>query len=72
MREIFALFIFVGILLVLGVTVFGIYTCFTVSIVLGVVSFFIHPFPFIVGAILILGGPNVAQMVVDWFQGVAA
>lgn len=50
-----------------AISVYGIWLCFAANIALGVASLFLHPGPFIVGLTDLLGGPDIAQAIVDAF-----
>lgn len=58
------------IILVIGIIscgLFGLWTAFTASIILGIVSFFVPP-SFVVYGLCAFFGKNVPQMIVDWLN----
>lgn len=60
----------IGIILLMfvpvAITVYGAVLAFQASIVLGVLVLLIEPSPFILGALALLGHPEVAQKIATW------
>lgn len=65
----------VGFLLVLSLwalgiicTLYGLYLAFSASIILGIIVFIVEPSPFIIGAVMMFFGKDLAQMIVEFLS----
>ena len=55
--------LFIGMLYTI---LYGIYLSFRASIIFGIIVLFIHPLPFIIGAVMLLFKADLAKMFIDF------
>lgn len=75
MRNFFGTLGVVGILMwacvivgAIGMSIYGLILAFSASIVLGILTLFVEPAPFIFGAVMFFAGTNLPQKIMNWYN----
>jgi len=51
-----------------GISIYGLVLAFSASIGLGILAFFIEPSPLIFGLVMIFGGVNLPEKIMNWYH----
>lgn len=68
MKIVLGLIFVAAILFLIGLSFYGLYLAFSVSIILGFLALLLEPSPFVIGVLMFFFNLNIPQMIVDYVK----